>query len=511
MSGIASTSNFIIDVKDNRTADILFNNNGTKVYAFSSKDNRAIREYTLGNAYTVGNLTSNLATEITQSIGNIQAACFGPSTTGTAGGAVYIFENTSKIINQYDLATPYTIVASDLTTATKSIQTNNSLLQDASNNVINYTNVNGLFVKSDGTSLMLTDNSVKRLIQISFGTANDVSSIASTQGGVITSNIDISVIVGGQPFALYVIDSGVFAGKLLYLIDRDTTKLVTFLLSTAYDLTTATHISANDITASSVNNNVRYAVSIFGPPDGSAFYIKNFKLSDGIKLVPDIPYSFVNNWSPYPIASACFLKDTIIKTDSGNVKIQDIKEEKHTINGKKVKALTKTLYAKKGDSIPPFLVSIPKDALFKNSPDKETFVSPLHSVFYNGELIFAKDLVLMDKASPVNYNYKDYVYDILLDSHEKMVANNMIVETLDPESITGRFYRHFVINKNASSEEKALAKTILYEFNNFYWNECLNYPKINPEMKYDFDEAVYKKFLKTCKTSEKKKIFKSLV
>ena len=221
------------------------------------------------------------------------------------------------------------------------------------------------------------------------------------------------------------------------------------------------------------------------------------------------------NWTysstPPPVASACFLKDTIIKTDSGNVKIQDIKEEKHSINGKKVKALTKTLYAKKGDNIPPFLVSIPKDALFKNSPDKETFVSPLHSVFYHGELMYAKDLVLMDKASPVNYNYKDYVYDILLDSHEKMVANNMIVETLHPESITGRFYRHFVINKNASSEEKALAKTILYEFNNFYWNECLNHPKINPEMKYDFDEAVYKKFLLTCKTSEKKKIFKSLV
>jgi hypothetical protein len=215
--------------------------------------------------------------------------------------------------------------------------------------------------------------------------------------------------------------------------------------------------------------------------------------------------------TPPPVASACFLKDTVIKTDSGNVKIQDIKEEKHTINGKKVKALTKTLYAKKGDSIPPFLVSIPKGALFKNSPDRETFVSPLHSVFYHGQLIYAKDLVLMDKASPVNYNYKDHVYDILLDTHEKMVANNMIVETLDPESITGRFYRHFVINKKASSEEKALAKTILYEFNNFYWNECLNYPKINPEMKYDFDEAVYKKFLLTCKTSEKKKIFKSLV
>jgi hypothetical protein len=217
-------------------------------------------------------------------------------------------------------------------------------------------------------------------------------------------------------------------------------------------------------------------------------------------------YAFFNS-----VASACFLKDTIIKTDSGNVKIQDIQADKNSINGKKVKALTKTFYAKKGDNIPPFLISIPKDALFKNSPDKETFVSPLHSVFYNGQLIFAKDLVLMDKASPVNYNYKDHVYDILLDTHEKMVANNMIVETLDPESITGRFYRHFVINKKASSEEKALAKTILYEFNNFYWNECLNYPKINPEKKQEFDEAVYKKFLLTCQTSEKKKIFKSLV
>ena len=215
--------------------------------------------------------------------------------------------------------------------------------------------------------------------------------------------------------------------------------------------------------------------------------------------------------TPPPVASACFLKDTVIKTDSGNVKIQDIKEEKHTINGKKVKALTKTFYAKKGDNIPPFLVSIPKGALFKNSPDRETFVSPWHQIFYNGKLIQVKDLLNKENVSLILYNYKDFVYDILLDTHEKMVANNMIVETLDPESICGRYYRHFVLNKTVSKKELALATSILTSFNNFYWENTFKEEKTTQENEDKRHNDILKKFLLTCKTNEKKKIFKSLV
>ena len=236
-----------------------------------------------------------------------------------------------------------------------------------------------------------------------------------------------------------------------------------------------------------------------------------FTDANGFNNLAASQFNWTYSGTPPPVASACFLKDTVIKTDSGNVKIQDIKEEKHTINGKKVKALTKTLYAKKGDNIPPFLVSIQKDALFKNSPDKETFVSPWHQIFYNGKLIQVKDLLNKENVSLILYNYKDFVYDILLDTHEKMVANNMIVETLDPDSICGRYYRHFVLNKTVSKKELELATSILTSFNNFYWENTFKEEKTTQENEDKCHNDILKKFLKTCKTSEKKKIFKSLV
>jgi hypothetical protein len=213
----------------------------------------------------------------------------------------------------------------------------------------------------------------------------------------------------------------------------------------------------------------------------------------------------------FAIASACFLKDTIIKTDSGNMKIQDIQEDKHTINGKKVKALTKTLYAIKGDHTPPVLLCIPKHALFKNCPDKDTFVSPLHHIFYYGKFMQAKDFIPLEKAKPIMYNYKDQVYDILLNTHEKMIANNMIVETLDPHSILGNYYKHFVLNTNISKKELELATSILSDYNNFYWKHFKSINKENQETVIHCEKKIIKKFLLTCKTSDKKKIFKSLL
>jgi hypothetical protein len=210
---------------------------------------------------------------------------------------------------------------------------------------------------------------------------------------------------------------------------------------------------------------------------------------------------------PPPVASACFLKDTIIKTDSGNVKIQDIKENKHAINGKKVKALTKTLYAKKGDHIPPFLISIQKDALFKNSPDKETFVSPWHKIFYNGKLIQVKDLLNKENFSLIMYNYKDFVYDILLNTHEKMIANNMIVETLDPHSILGNYYKHFVLNTKISKKELELATSVLTSFNNFYWKHH-NIEMTKTKVKIRSEKKIITKFLKNC---QNKTIFKKFL
>ena len=50
--------------------------------------------------------------------------------------------------------------------------------------------------------------------------------------------------------------------------------------------------------------------------------------------------------------------------------------------------------------------------------------------YYNNKLIESYKLVDMNLASFTSKNKNSYVYNILHDSDSKMIANNMIVETL---------------------------------------------------------------------------------
>jgi len=46
---------------------------------------------------------------------------------------------------------------------------------------------------------------------------------------------------------------------------------------------------------------------------------------------------------------------------------------------------------------------------------------------------------IVDKV--YNKSYKgEALYNVLLETHDKMIVNNLIVETLDPESFMGKYY-----------------------------------------------------------------------
>ena len=64
-------------------------------------------------------------------------------------------------------------------------------------------------------------------------------------------------------------------------------------------------------------------------------------------------------------------------------------------------------------------------------------------------MIKAKNLIgLVDGVN--NKKYKgDILYNVLLETHDKMMVNNLIVETLDPKNIVAQLY-----NGSLSAEEK---------------------------------------------------------
>jgi len=147
-----------------------------------------------------------------------------------------------------------------------------------------------------------------------------------------------------------------------------------------------------------------------------------------------------------PISPICFPTGTPILTDQGIVPIEKINTKFHTISNKMIVAVTQTITNES------MLVCIDKNALGNNVPNEKTILSMCHAVFYNDKMVQARDLVKIIKNNKnvyfVKYN-NELLYNILMEKHEKMSVNNMIVETLHPENIIAKLY-----SNNYSEREK---------------------------------------------------------
>ena len=158
----------------------------------------------------------------------------------------------------------------------------------------------------------------------------------------------------------------------------------------------------------------------------------------------------VTNSTPTPSSNVCFPAKTPILTNCGPINIEDIDPAVHTIRNKKIVAITKTVAHDKN------LVRIAKHALGHLYPEKTTFISQNHKVFFQGQMVKAKHLV--DEARGVTLvPYKgETLYNVLLEQYEKMQVNNLIVETLHPEHKVAKLYR-FLQNVDAAHHGKLIA------------------------------------------------------
>jgi hypothetical protein len=138
--------------------------------------------------------------------------------------------------------------------------------------------------------------------------------------------------------------------------------------------------------------------------------------------------------APLPIIPICFVAGTPVETDQGIIEIQKINVAKHTIRGKKIVAITKTV------TIEDNIVCIKKDALGTNIPSQKTLISRNHKLFFNKQMVKAKHLIgQVDGVYNKKYN-SEVLYNVLLETHEKMMVNNLIVETLNPTNVVAQLY-----------------------------------------------------------------------
>lgn len=182
---------------------------------------------------------------------------------------------------------------------------------------------------------------------------------------------------------------------------------------------------------------------------GSNLFIANNILPNGTfalmyyAVANYILYAPTPTPDPAPIGNVCFVAGTPVKTDSGIVLIENINPEIHTIHNNRITAITKSV------SMDKYLVCFEKNSLGKNYPSERTIMSREHKIYYKMKMVEAKEFLVegnidnidgcFGKVHKVKY-HGEILYNVLMEKHDKMIVNNLIVETLHPKNIIAKIY-----------------------------------------------------------------------
>ena len=157
------------------------------------------------------------------------------------------------------------------------------------------------------------------------------------------------------------------------------------------------------------------------------FVYNNSNEINGVKIYDGYNFnSLTVDAEVVPLSNICFLGNTLITTDQGECRIDEIDVKYHTLDGKSILKITKSL------SVDNYLVRFGKGSLGLNVPSRCTLMTPNHSLLYNGELIEARNFLNgFDNVSKLSYR-GEIVYNVLMNVAGTMKVNNLICETLNP-------------------------------------------------------------------------------
>ena len=136
---------------------------------------------------------------------------------------------------------------------------------------------------------------------------------------------------------------------------------------------------------------------------------------------------------PTPFVDICFVKDTMVQTDQGQVPIQNLRPGKHTLFKQYILAVTETIHT---DA---HLVKVAAYA-FGSYPTKDTYVSKNHRINGTDSFKEAREFVNGVTVTLVPY-HREPLYNVLCERPAFMKVHGMMAETLDPTSDIALYHK----------------------------------------------------------------------
>jgi hypothetical protein len=166
----------------------------------------------------------------------------------------------------------------------------------------------------------------------------------------------------------------------------------------------------------------------------------------GITVNEDIPAG-----APSIKSTICFVAGTPVLTDNfGYVPIDELNSDVHTIGGKNILVVTRTVTPEK------HLIVIKEGLLAPGVPSADTICTANHKIKINAEMVKSYEI---PGACIINYHGQS-LYNVALkgDDSREMIVNNMTVETLDPENLITKV--HLAL-KDSTPEQRTEILTAL--------------------------------------------------
>ena len=150
-------------------------------------------------------------------------------------------------------------------------------------------------------------------------------------------------------------------------------------------------------------------------------------------------------------SNICFIASTPVQTNQGREQISKLIPGYHTIDGKQIKAITKTVTKDK------FIYKIKRNAFGKNKPSRDTIVSGNHLIEFDYVLVPVRSLEEHPNVEAIRYN-GERLYNILMDKHDIITINNMKVETLHPNNLIAKLFTNESFRKMDRIEKNIFIK-----------------------------------------------------